>query len=268
MPEPLADALARLARDLTPAAAESLCVALENVSPGTDVNKVGFGAGFPPWVRARLAAFVPTRTAEVTPRELAFALRVARAAVVQVHAAEGRAELVWSGPETGVVGVRRTEQVLRDVISEATHELFLVSFAAFRIEHLLTALRDSARRGVAIHFLLESSAESAGQLGVSAREAFAGDATLARQATFYVWPRELRPLNAAGRPAKLHAKCAVADGRVALLTSANLTADALERNIETGVLIRGGEVPRTLAGVLAKLITTGIVKFDLSSSSG
>ncbi len=259
-PEPLADAVAKLARDLTPAATESLCSALESVPLGTDLKKVRFGAGFPPWVRARLAALIPTGTAEVTPRELAFALRVAGAAVAQVHAAEGHAELVWSGPETGVIGVRRTEQVLRDVIAEATHELFLVSFAAFRIEHLLTALRDSARRGVAIHFLLESSAESAGQLGVSAREAFAIDETLAKQATFYVWPRELRPLSASGRPAKLHAKCAVADQHIALITSANLTADALERNLETGVLIRGGNVPQTLAHIFTRLVTSGTMR--------
>jgi phosphatidylserine/phosphatidylglycerophosphate/cardiolipin synthase-like enzyme len=40
--------------------------------------------------------------------------------------------------------------------------------------------------------------------------------------------------------AKMHAKLAVADRRVLLITSANLTRSGVTKNIEAGLLIRGG----------------------------
>jgi cardiolipin synthase len=41
----------------------------------------------------------------------------------------------------------------------------------------------------------------------------------------------------------MHVKAAAADSRVAFLSGANLTEAALERNMELGVLIRGGHLP-------------------------
>ena len=44
----------------------------------------------------------------------------------------------------------------------------------------------------------------------------------------------------------MHVKAAVADSRIAFLSSANLTEAALERNMELGVLIRGGHLPAAI----------------------
>ena len=63
--------------------------------------------------------------------------------------------------------------------------------------------------------------------------------------TLYIWPRENRE-NIQGGFARVHAKCAVADRTVAFLTSANLTSAALDRNIEMGVQIKGGDVPESI----------------------
>jgi len=60
--------------------------------------------------------------------------------------------------------------------------------------------------------------------------------------------------------ASVHAKCAVADSRLAFITSANLTSAALERNMELGLLLRGGTVPDRLHAHLAALVTTKVVK--------
>ena len=49
------------------------------------------------------------------------------------------------------------------------------------------------------------------------------------------------------RHASLHAKAAIADDKLAFVTSANLTGYALERNMELGLLVRGGYVPALLA---------------------
>ena len=48
----------------------------------------------------------------------------------------------------------------------------------------------------------------------------------------------------------MHAKILVVDRRIALVGSANLTGHALERNLECGVLIRGGPVPGQLVAHL------------------
>jgi cardiolipin synthase A/B len=73
------------------------------------------------------------------------------------------------------------------------------------------------------------------------------------QVEFYEWDRTKADLSAT---ASVHAKCAVADGNVAFVTSANLSDAAMERNMELGVLLRGGQVPGLLDRHLAALVTT------------
>jgi phosphatidylserine/phosphatidylglycerophosphate/cardiolipin synthase-like enzyme len=48
----------------------------------------------------------------------------------------------------------------------------------------------------------------------------------------------------------------VADGKLAFVTSANLTDAALEKNMEVGVLIKGGNIPNQLDRHLEALVTT------------
>ena len=52
----------------------------------------------------------------------------------------------------------------------------------------------------------------------------------------------------------MQAKATIADSSVAFLTSANLTEAALERNMELGVLIRGGRVPGSIDHLMNSLI--------------
>lgn len=47
--------------------------------------------------------------------------------------------------------------------------------------------------------------------------------------------------------ASLHGKVLIIDRSIALVGSANLTGHALERNLECGLLVRGGAVPALLA---------------------
>jgi phosphatidylserine/phosphatidylglycerophosphate/cardiolipin synthase-like enzyme len=61
-------------------------------------------------------------------------------------------------------------------------------------------------------------------------------------------------------PGSVHAKCAVADGELAFITSANLTSAAMERNMELGVLVKGGELPSELHRHLEALIFTKVIE--------
>ena len=56
----------------------------------------------------------------------------------------------------------------------------------------------------------------------------------------------------------MHAKVVVADRRAALVTSANLTEHAHERNIEVGLLVRGGTVPASLCKTIDRMIDQGL----------
>ena len=58
----------------------------------------------------------------------------------------------------------------------------------------------------------------------------------------------------------LHAKCAVVDGREALLTSANFTEAAQERNIELGVLVNLPRVAQRIEDHLHGLIERSHLK--------
>jgi phosphatidylserine/phosphatidylglycerophosphate/cardiolipin synthase-like enzyme len=58
----------------------------------------------------------------------------------------------------------------------------------------------------------------------------------------------------------MHVKAAVADSQVAFLSSANLTEAALERNMELGVLIRGGNMPRAIDQLIDSLIESGALR--------
>lgn len=142
----------------------------------------------------------------------------------------GHCSFVLSGPVHTIPDTRKTEQVLLDIIQHATKNILLVSFAAYRVPNLARALHAALQRGVRVRLILETAEDSAGQLSRDARQAFD---TLSG-ATFYHWPVEKRQTNAAGKPGKMHAKCAVNDDSF-IITSANLTNDAICNNIELGL---------------------------------
>lgn len=141
---------------------------------------------------------------------------------------------VWTGPESAAATERLTLAVVADLVEEAEREIFLVSFAALPGAAVREALARAAVRGVAITMLLERSVDSPTFDGPA--EPFPGLA-----ARRLCWPGKLRPPGAS-----MHAKILVVDRRTALIGSANLTGHALERNLEAGVLVRGGGLPASL----------------------
>lgn len=192
---------------------------------------------------------------DTSPGDVAFALRGASAAAV-LRENRGAVELVWTGPSTGLVPVRHTEQVLCEVIEAAKRRLFLVSFVAYEVDSIIRTLRGAIGRQVQIEVLLESSDKHGGKLTHDSVKAMK---SILPSINIYVWSSDKKSL-----PGQLsgavHAKCAVADGEVAFITSANLTSAAMERNMEVGVLVRGGEVPSKLHRHLGALISTKVIE--------
>lgn len=166
-------------------------------------------------------------------------------------------ELLWSGPSPeNHISARRIDQVLYDLINSAQHDILLVTFAAYKIKRLSKALSLAISRGVTVRLILEFEESSNGQLSYDAIKAFPLD--IQTKAEIYYWPLEMRGLNSAGKPGKLHAKVAVVDEQ-ALISSANLTDDAFIRNLELGALFMGNEIPIKIRDYISGLCAENVL---------
>lgn len=165
-------------------------------------------------------------------------------------------EIIWTGPANKRFPVRRIDQVLYDLVSKAKTRIVLVTFAAHRVRHLCAHLTQAVDRGVELTLIVESEGESAGQLTLDAIAAFRN--VPAARTHLYYWPLEKRERNQAGRPGKLHMKCAIVDN-VALIGSANLTDDAFNRNMELGMLVREQATVETLSEHFRELIRAKVL---------
>lgn len=193
---------------------------------------------------------------KIGPSEIAAAFRGA-VQVASLMDGSGAIELVWTGPRTGLIPTRRTEQVILEVIDSAKDDIFLVTYVFYRAPSIVEALNAAVDRGVAVGILLESCLEHGGAVngdGVS----MMGDAVPC--ATIYIWDPAAKKPDGDTLLASVHAKCVVADRKLAFITSANLTSAAMERNMELGILIRGGIVPDRLRSHLTALVTTKVIR--------
>ena len=159
----------------------------------------------------------------------------------QAHRKNQTVDLVWTGPDSRIIPLRRTDQALLQVINSATTRLLVVSFAVYKVSAIAQALIRAAQRGVSISICIESPDASEGKIAYDAVRAFGTE--VSRHARFYVWPLDRRPKSPDGKHGSLHSKLAVADGHTLLVSSANLTEYAMNLNMELGVLIQGGELP-------------------------
>ena len=153
-------------------------------------------------------------------------------------------QVVVTGPSSIKAPVRLTSEVVKELIGSAKDRVTIVSFAAYYMATLIDALDAAVQRGVTVRVILESPENLDGGGG--------GDAYSKFQA--YRWPTEHRPPGA-----KLHAKAVIVDGRDVLLTSANMTNNAYDRNIELGVLCRGGDVARCAQAHFDGLVAAGVL---------
>ena len=161
-------------------------------------------------------------------------------------------ELVWTGPTTPFVSARRTEQALLQVINAAEQTLFITSFVAYDVSTIVKALNAANDRGVVISMLLELSQDHGGSISF---DAIGKMSTLVSAARLYSWRDKAAPFS----DGRVHAKVAVADGKMCFITSANLTGHAMEQNMEAGVLLTGGQIPKLLLDHLQALVDTKTV---------
>jgi phosphatidylserine/phosphatidylglycerophosphate/cardiolipin synthase-like enzyme len=192
----------------------------------------------------------------VTPQAVSLAL-LAASQVVQTHRDAQGIELVWTGPPTDVVPLRRTEQAILQVIESAARSVLVVSYAVYNVPRIAGALIHAAERGVGLTVVLETPDYQAGKAAYDALQALAN--SVAARSRAFLWPREQRIKDAGGKQGILHVKCVAADGEWLFLSSANLTEYAFSLNMELGVLIQGGRLPASVECHFNKLIDTGVL---------
>lgn len=191
---------------------------------------------------------------EVDARTVSVALQTA-ALSEQIHRDSQSVELVWTGPDTEHAPFRRTEQAILQVLDAAKHRITLVSFAVYRIPNVGKALVRAASRGVKLTVIVETPDKIEGEGEYSTIKALGQE--VAGCSTAYYWPKEHRPLSDNNKVGILHVKCAVADGEWLFLSSANLTQQAFTINMELGMLVRGGTMPKRVEQQFDRLIQSG-----------
>lgn len=256
MPEPsLAEAIAATAAVLSTPALAALAHHLRTGSPVQVIRDAVPATSYHAAIEDLLAAWM--KHPGVTGESIALALDAVR----ESHRKDPHVSLVWTGPTTAAVPVRRTDQALLQLINRATRRLMVVSFAVYKVPNVAATLRGAVRRGVGVDLVVETQEASEGKITFDGWQELGG---LSGAFRVWTWAHDRRPTTASGKLASLHAKCAVADGERMLVSSANLTEFALTLNMELGLLLSGGELPRRVESHFNALISTG----ELTQAAG
>ena len=168
----------------------------------------------------------------------ALALRATINALVR-YDYEEQPQVVWTGPSVPGSYLRATREVVLDLLSRARREILIVGYWIGKagvpndtMERIVEALVAAAERGLEVTLILDERRRPDGRDN--------------REALLDAWPTSVpQPrlltweLPTDDAYLKLHAKVIGVDGSAALVTSANLTSYAMERNMEMGVLVMG-----------------------------
>lgn len=174
---------------------------------------------------------------------IALALETALAA--KMSAATVSVDVVVTGPDSPAAPVRLTSEVVRQLIAGAQQRVTLVSYAAYQMPTIIAALDAAVGRGVRVDLILESPEHLDGGGGAAAYAKY----------RVYHWPTNQRD----PPEAKLHARAVIVDSRDVLLTSANMTNAAYDKNIELGLLCRGGRTAKRVQKHFDALVASGVL---------
>jgi cardiolipin synthase len=249
--EKLIDAIIDLVSNSPPDKTEQLAESISRLSGAQNSQSLTSWATNPRAKTALAKLITAWRSVDIPAAELAAMLTAASAGYHRAKA-EQEIELVWTGPSSNLIATRKTEQALLHVIDAAESKLFITSFVAYDVKSIMNALHRAIDRGVDVSMLLESSDKHGG--GVS-MDAIGQMRTALPTARIYFWG--MKADSFAG--GKVHAKVAVSDESICFISSANLTGHAMEKNMEVGVLIRGGSLPIKLQNHLEALVTTKVL---------
>ena len=243
----VATAVAVVARQLAPGHLSGVAAAYREQPRYTKAAEAKVAQALPGSHRAILYGLHEAWSAEPETPGLALAIGLEGAAAMEATSNRTAVEVVVTGPDSPAAPVRLTSEVVRRLIDDARSRVMLVSYAAYQLESVIKALdRAVDERNVTVQLVLESAAKLDGGGGAYAYAKY----------QVYEWPLHER----VPPEARLHAKAIIVDGRDALLTSANMTNAAYSKNIELGVLCRGGTTAKHVQDHFDGLIATDVLR--------
>ena len=179
-----------------------------------------------------------------------------------LHAADGRLELVWTGPERDGTATRDAAVVVRELFQSAAYDVLVAGYALYNARTIFEPLceRMDVRPSLRARLVVNVSGRDDGVGGEDVLLDFAQRFRAhhwpgSRYPEVYFDPRALDPRP--DRRAVMHAKCVLVDDRRSLVTSANLTEAAQTRNIELGVVINDALWCRSVRVQFDDLIARG-----------
>jgi phosphatidylserine/phosphatidylglycerophosphate/cardiolipin synthase-like enzyme len=180
-------------------------------------------------------------------------------------------DLVWTGPEADGVPSRDTSVVVREMFAMATETVLLAGYAVFQGREVFAALTNRMEEIPTLKVKMFLDVQRG-----------RGDTTLdseilrefAHRFKTKEWPGKrlpevyYDPRSLEQDPYKrtsLHAKSIVVDRNCALVSSANFTHAAQNRNIEVGVLIRSTNFADQLARQFEGLAAAGMLRREMET---
>ena len=172
-----------------------------------------------------------------------------------------RPDLVWSGPRVSGIHARETRRVFEELIDRANRSLIISTFAFFdgpkAFQRLARRMEAQPKLRVTLLLNIQRNRRDTTEASFLVR-------SFADRFWKEDWPGTLRPsvfydprsLDMEAPSSVLHAKAVVADDETVLITSANLTESAMDRNIELGLLVRDPALALSVAAHFRGLIET------------
>lgn len=258
IPQPLLSHLSLMARTLPPGTVSQIA---SSISQGGLVDGRVTEVAATPESAGLLKQMVRDweGCSECSADEIASALVAANLSICDERE-ERLIEVVWSGPKSDVVPVRRVDQVLYQLITGARNRLLIVSYAVYGVPLVLKAVNEAASRGVRVDLVLEFEGHS----GDQEWDPLKALGKLDSRVRVFEWPLAKRPPLSGGRRGMIHAKCAVADSRSAVVSSANLTEYAFDANMELGLRVEGAAVASEIDLHFLELMNAGVLQLRAS----
>ena len=243
---------------------------LEEICTALDRGRLDYRSSGP--VRSALAGGNPTvetcicslqdlwRTEpELSGTALALALRSSVATAADYRSRISTTQVVWTGLKVEGSYVRSTREVVRELLRGAQRNILVVGYWIAGsddgdgiINEFISSLVSAVRRGVSVIVIVDERRRA--------------DGTDNQRTLVTAWPAGIQfpriltwRLPPDDRHLKLHAKVLIADGADVLVTSANLTFYAMDRNMEMGVRIVG-QPAMAIASHFQRLIDTGVIE--------
>jgi len=175
----------------------------------------------------------------LTGQTIALILRTCVTSAILLHLQKQTAQVVWTGPKVNGSFLRDTREVMREILRQTKEELLVVGYwitvqdnKERLIEDFISSLSDAVKRKVKVKLIFDERVRPNGYDN--------------RSILLSVWPVGIPlpkiltwHLPKDDKYIKLHAKVLVSDRHDALVTSANLTSYAMEKNMEMGIRICG-----------------------------